>query len=113
MSTNFCTPIPIDLTAVKALLPPDAEIERDLVWNRENNTVELRWSSRMFFSPYSFHHQFTVDALRRKELPRFVGRYAQVLPPPTTPEIYTPAVSGNDNEKTVDAGKKRSRKGTA
>lgn len=113
MSTNFCTPIPIDIEAVKALLPPDAEIERDLVWNRENNTVELRWTSRMFFSPYSFHHEFTVDALKRKELPRFVGRFAQVFPEPEKEKISTPGVIGNDNEKIVDTVKKRSRKGTA
>lgn len=113
MSTNFCTPIPIDLDGIKALLPPDAEIERELVWNRENNTVELRWSSRLFFSPYSFHHEFTVDALKRKELPRFVGRFAQVTPPPTIAENSTSAEIGNDNEKPIDAVKKRSRKGVA
>lgn len=127
MSANFFTPVPVDLAAIKNLLPPDAYVDPVLKWNKEANRVEVHWSSNQFKSPYSFPHEFTVDMLLGRELPKFVTGIPVTEAKPIVvtetaseeaqlqseqlqpdPEPHMPEeVSVSDNEKPVDEPKKQ------
>ncbi len=97
MSANFYTPIPVDLAAIKKLLPPDAYVDPVLRWNKDANRVEVHWSSSLMKSPYSFAHEFTVDMLLGRELPEHVT----AVEPPTP--ILKPEFKQQESQVSVDS----------
>ncbi len=131
MSANFFTPVPVDLAAIKKLLPPDAYVDPVPKWNKEANRVEVHWSSSEFHSPYSFPHEFTTDMLKARSLPQHVTKAVEAIALPSSDQIVVHETestefgeplpekkvisvqSVSDNEKPVDAPKKRGKNKTA
>ncbi len=121
--SNFFTPIPVDLAAIKKLLPPDAYVDPVLRWNKDANRVEIHWSSSLLKSPYSFAHEFTTVMLKARSLPQHVTAlpaYPEAtgnLPTETIPPIIADEAQPEPepviaNEKPVDAQKKRGKNKT-
>lgn len=75
--SNFVTNIPVDLSAVKSLLPPGSHVE-GVVWNPDANQLELKWSNPDLVTPYTFHFPFHAQHLKEQTLPHGASRRVKV-----------------------------------
>lgn len=101
--SHFSTKIPVDLDAVKKLLPLESHIEA-VRWNHDKKELELRWYNERLQSPYTYHQEFPVEMLKAKDLPASV----------TVRERRTPTVNTHLDtpKKPVDRKPKKNDKGT-
>lgn len=76
--SKFKTAIPVDVEAVKQLLPAGSFIH-GVEWNKDNSSVELTWEHDQFRTKYSFAVDRTIDQLRaeRKAEGRVLGAVEQ------------------------------------
>lgn len=92
--SSFITPIPIDLAAIKKLLPTNSDI-LGVEWNAAKSRMELRWSNDRLKTPFTFHHEFPLTLLKKKSLPA----NTELLDPPATPQKKTVDSSRENAEK--------------
>jgi hypothetical protein len=69
--SKFVTRIPVDVEAVKALLPKGSFLER-VSWNGKTSEVEVQWDHERFYSGADYHLPFGVELLEGKKLPKGV-----------------------------------------
>lgn len=64
----FLTKIPIDLEAIKKLLPANHYIE-GITFNKDTNEVELTWSHHLFVTPFTFAQEYPISLLSEGKTP--------------------------------------------
>jgi len=64
----FKTSLPVDLEAVKRLLPKDHHIEK-IVLDPANSRIDVIWHTSAIETPYTFPVEFPVADLEAKKLP--------------------------------------------
>lgn len=64
--SNFATRIPVDVAAVKALLPNGAYIESV---EFDGKAVVLKWSHHRLLTPFTTHFPYSVGELHARQLP--------------------------------------------
>jgi hypothetical protein len=88
MST-FRTPLPVDVAAVKALLPEQSHVEDiTLDTTQDPPAVVLQWSNHRLKTPYSVPHDFPIANLKAgpSQLPENVTIVEWPPKPKTPPE---------------------------
>jgi hypothetical protein len=103
MST-FSTAIPVDVEAVKRLLPANSFIE-GINWNKDLQQVELVWSNSRLVTPFNTATPFTVQQLHDKEIPKAARLKEESRKSGTEPEQPRNIV-----KEIVDAKPKRGKK---
>lgn len=66
--SDFTTVIPVDIEAVKKLLPADSDI-LGIEWIKASNSVELKWGNRNLVTPFSFALEFPLEQLKSGKVP--------------------------------------------
>lgn len=92
--SRFKTAIPVDVEAVKRMLPPGTYFH-GVTWDPATQTLALEWEHDKVTSPYTFAADFPLAALEGKEQQ---PKYVKVLPGlggrgdqgPATPPQDTP-----------------------
>lgn len=80
----FLTEIPVDIEAVKRLLPKESYID-GVAWNKDTQKVELTWSNRKLHTPYNIPTPFPVQDMHDHRLPKCVTiRENKTATPPAT-----------------------------
>lgn len=104
----FKTAIPLDLEAIRKLLPKDHSIEA-VRFDGANNQVEVFWHCGSLNTPFTYATDFPVEDLKAKKLPaktEFVERNrppVQSAPQPKSDfEARAKAASAKARKKTVD-----------
>lgn len=69
--SKFRTAIPVDVAAVKALLPPDSTIER-VTYDPAISCVVLDWEHGRLETMLKFNVDFPQELLRAKQVPQGV-----------------------------------------
>lgn len=100
----FKTTIPIDIEAIKALLPKDHSVEK-IEFDARACRLDLFWHSSVLVSPFTFAVEFPVDALKAHKLPDNVTH----VPRPVRTVPAAKAVSDPPPKKSVDKPKRRGR----
>lgn len=67
----FVTKLPVDLEAVKKLLPSGSDVE-SVSLNNETKEVELRWSNDSLTTGYTVHLDWPLALLQEGKRPDFV-----------------------------------------
>lgn len=67
MST-FRTPLPVDIDAVKAMLPKGASVEK-IDWDPQLQILSMIWHHQRIATPYTFPVEFTIEQLESGKLP--------------------------------------------
>ncbi len=65
--SKFKTCIPVDVDAIKALLPSNSFIH-GVTWNPEASQVELQWENDRLKTPYTFSVDFPIESLKAKQV---------------------------------------------
>jgi len=65
----FRTVLPVDLDAVKRLLPKDHTVEK-VVFDHAASQIVVIWQTSAIETPYTFPLDFTVPDLEAKKLPK-------------------------------------------
>jgi hypothetical protein len=81
----FKTIIPVDLEAIKKLLPKESSID-SVKFDPATNSVELHWHARYVTTPHTFATEWPVEMLKHKEFPAT----ATYTPPKTDLSAPTP-----------------------
>ncbi len=76
--SSFVTKIPVDVDAVKALLPFGSDIE-GVVWNGKE--IELRWGNQHLRTPFTFHVDYSLAMLGEGQKPSCVIEGKQTAAP--------------------------------
>lgn len=97
--SNFVTKIPVDVEAVKRLLPPGAYVEPRVAWDEAKQELSVRWSHHRLRSPYSFDIPFSVEQLQARVLPESVADKEQGAG--SAEQSTAPVVSGGTPETTA------------
>ena len=61
--SKFVTSIPVDVAAVKALLPPNSFLH-GVTFNAETSSVDVTWENDAHKTPYTFPVPMSVPALQ-------------------------------------------------
>ncbi len=81
--SKFVTRIPVDVEAVRALLPKGALVER-VRWNAKASLVEVEWDHQPFHSALDFPVAFEQELLEAKKLPKGVSAEGPARKNPTS-----------------------------
>ena len=83
--SQFSTKIPIDVEAVKRMLPAKSDVQ-DVTLGQEADGsffVVLEWSNDWMRTPFTFAYEWPLDQLRAKEIP---AKVTNLLPPKALPK---------------------------
>lgn len=87
--SNFVTVIPVDVEAVRKLLPAGSHVE-SAEWN--GTAVELKWSHHKIETAFTFHLEFPMEHLKAQRLPE--GAHERKERPRPAPGVMTPGKPG-------------------
>lgn len=94
--SKFKTTIPVDVAAVKKLLPAGAFFD-GVSFDDETNSVEVRWQHDPFKTPFDHAIEFPIEHLQAGEVPSFVKAEKRV------PAVASPVEPSAEAEPTSES----------